>query len=309
MPVDQAAYPVQQPPTNQADVDSNSDDMPASILQETKKKKQPAKKDSKGKERAIEKTVEKTTERKKTKKESKEPKEPKEDREGEKDNRRGRAIGSKNYRVEEEVLPVNLMASYLPIGQTGWQKIEEDYEKGQEKIKDGSGPREWRALKQKFKALYKKASKKPTGDAERPPFYIQILEVEAAISERSGTKAMDDSGKIYLDDDQLIEISDEDSDDNSDNKKQPKKILKDEKSKDDKPKDDKSKDKKLLVKAYQTGVTGVENKTKRTRANPAADAISTIGSFFDADKVREREDARYLQTVQLTQSNFMLEEN
>ena len=50
---------------------------------------------------------------------------------------------------------------------------------------------------------------------------------------------------------------------------------------------------------------GNTNDNKGSRTNPAALAISKIGSYFDPDKMRQREEGRTMQSMQLSREQFL----
>ncbi|KAJ7224043.1 hypothetical protein GGX14DRAFT_331331, partial [Mycena pura] len=102
---------------------------------------------------------------------------------------RGRPSGSSNYSAQELTLLLDLVEDRCPIGKKAWGAIAKDFNN---KVRGlGRPERQEKALENKFKQLVK--TKKPTGDARRPPEVLRALKIDDLINARAGTRDLSDS--------------------------------------------------------------------------------------------------------------------
>ncbi|KAJ7207522.1 hypothetical protein GGX14DRAFT_635386, partial [Mycena pura] len=104
--------------------------------------------------------------------------------------RGGRPAGSTNFTDFDTDLALDVVEEVLPIGGLAWTKVESRFNALARK--NNRPERTAKSLENKFKTLVK--TKKPTGDAKRPPRVRRAQEIEDQISEKAGTRELCDEG-------------------------------------------------------------------------------------------------------------------
>ncbi|KAF6752144.1 hypothetical protein DFP72DRAFT_465184 [Ephemerocybe angulata] len=128
---------------------------------------------------------------------------------------KGRSAGAPNYSQDDIDALFDILREHLPLGGKAWNAVGVAY--CAEAEADGRPARTAKSLELKYKQLAK--TKKPTGDAEIPDHVLQAWEIEDAMNEKAGTRDIDDEDLV----DNVIEVSDEDSDDEKEPTPAPKK--------------------------------------------------------------------------------------
>ncbi|KAK7459485.1 hypothetical protein VKT23_009468 [Stygiomarasmius scandens] len=106
--------------------------------------------------------------------------------------RKGRQVGASNYSDEDLEILLGHLRERLPLGEKGWKDVTELYNKDASEI--GRPIRTWKSLETKFKQLAK--TRKPTGDAEIPPYVREAIDIEELMNEKAGTRDLDDEGFV-----------------------------------------------------------------------------------------------------------------
>ncbi|KAJ8461935.1 hypothetical protein ONZ51_g11223 [Trametes cubensis] len=104
--------------------------------------------------------------------------------------RAGRQSGSVNYTKPEIKELLKIIHEVLPAGQDGWKKVTETYKKWA--LAHGRPERPEKSLRNKFDALLREASKKPTGSAEIPEHLQEVLDIEQEIEAKDPEDDEDD---------------------------------------------------------------------------------------------------------------------
>ncbi|KAH7903465.1 hypothetical protein BJ138DRAFT_1107648 [Hygrophoropsis aurantiaca] len=140
-----------------------------------------------------------------------------------------------------------------------------------------------KALKAKFDSICR--MEKPTGDVELPEYVERAWTIEDRINAKSGTVAIDDlewdEGKAS-DAPEVIEIPSDDEDD--DMVPLPKGSA--------------------VAKAYHVNPP-LHSSTRRPRSSAATDALSLITSIFNPAALKDRDESRLSQMVQMNQLNVL----
>ncbi|KAK7685823.1 hypothetical protein QCA50_011169 [Cerrena zonata] len=180
-PIDPALIPL--PPVDQEEMVTVGHRSPASKTAGARRSAKPRRKD-KGKGRAVEPEPLPSLKRK-----------------------RGRASGATNYTTEETNQMLMFVHEELPVGAKGWAVVGGRYRCWAEEV--GVGTRKDKAIENKFKQLVKET--KPTGKATCPPHVLYAKEIEQLISEKVGTRDLDDEDIA-----DVISSDDSDSDSSGD---------------------------------------------------------------------------------------------
>ena len=123
---------------------------------------------------------------------------------------------------------------------------------------------------------------KPTGDAEAPEHIQLAWHIEEQITSKAGTLTIDDSDLDEGDsDEEVIEISDNAS------------------SEDETTKTASAAKTIAVAKAYRS--TNPISQPAGKRSRPATEALSSITSIFNPSSMKQRDDDRFAQSMQLTQ--------
>ncbi|KAJ7195966.1 hypothetical protein GGX14DRAFT_323982, partial [Mycena pura] len=189
---------------------------------------------------------------------------------GERPAKRGRQPGSSNYSSKDVTALLDLVEEHLPLGGKRWKTIGKEFNKW---ARSASRPeRQEKALENKYKSLLK--TKKPTGDAERPPTVKRALEIENLILERAGARNLSDDSEF---DEEDFSSSSSSSDEDDDTNKRPKART-----------------------AIARRAPSPQLPPRKPRAS-TTNLMQTIASAFDPNKQQRRDEARAQRNFESTQ--------
>ncbi|EDQ99283.1 uncharacterized protein LACBIDRAFT_316771 [Laccaria bicolor S238N-H82] len=119
---------------------------------------------------------------------------------------RGRATGAANYVSEDLDGLFDILEEHLPLGGKAWNSAADDYNQWAEE--NGRPAHTTKSLELKFKQLVK--TSKPTGNAECPPHIQRAHEIEMLMSEKAGSRDLDDEDIVDASDAIIITSNEED---------------------------------------------------------------------------------------------------
>ncbi|KAF9484658.1 hypothetical protein BDN70DRAFT_872175 [Pholiota conissans] len=184
----------------------------------------------------------------------------------------GRRPGAGNYGDMEIKKLLDLIEKELPVGQNGWKRVHAKYCVWAQKR--GHSARDVKALEAKFKMLVK--VRKPTGSGKRPENITRAKAIDKLITEKVGTRNINDSESNDDDDD-----DDGNSSDLDDHQHDP-------------------------TPARQHTVVARSEKSsafssRRPRINPAMELAQKLAVSLDPEAQRARDDERANRSLQATQ--------
>ncbi|KAG2082554.1 uncharacterized protein F5147DRAFT_783262 [Suillus discolor] len=204
--------------------------------------------------------------------------------------KKGRKAGAAGYSVEEVERLLKEINKCISLGGKAWDAVTVSYN-------------EWarcncvsecstKAIRAKYDAITH--IEKPTGDGELPAYVELAHQIEAAISLKAGTIALDDSewddgasdGKSDTEVKDVVEISTDDDEE-----------LKSVKSKH-------TGSKKSVVKAFRANPL-LEPGLRRPRTTAASEALSSLTSVFNPTVMKDHDESRLSQMVQFNQINTL----
>ncbi|TFK50297.1 hypothetical protein OE88DRAFT_1726238 [Heliocybe sulcata] len=202
---------------------------------------------------------------------------------------KGRQKGAGGYGKEDVDALLAIVEQRLPQGQMGWEWVMKDFNSWAEK--NNANTRDVRGLRAKFDAIVK--HRKPTGSATVPDYITKAWLISEAINERAGLLEVEDTARFQDsgDEDNVIDISSDK--DLEEVREIPPPITS-----------------KTVAKGYcvnppappPLGAKG------RTRAAATSDALTSITSIFSPDAQARREDARFMNTFQMSQLSSIQQE-
>ncbi|KAJ3934568.1 MAG: hypothetical protein NXY57DRAFT_1108912, partial [Lentinula lateritia] len=120
---------------------------------------------------------------------------------------KGRTSGSSNYTDEDLGILFEILRCNLPLGQRAWSRCADEFNEQAEQ--QGRPTRLAKSLELKYKELVK--TTKPTGDAELPRNVEDALEIEEMMNDKAGTRDLDDSDIGDFDDNDSESESDKEN--------------------------------------------------------------------------------------------------
>ncbi|OJT13130.1 hypothetical protein TRAPUB_10324 [Trametes pubescens] len=220
----------------------------------------------------------------------------------------GRQPGASNYTEEDLEALLDLVGTDLPIGQTMWQRITDDFNEWAGR--NNRPARTQKPLKTKFEAvryslnlrhqhtltaLQLVRTTKPTGNATLPPHVARAWQIEDLINEKVHLRTLDDSEiadniEPEVDADSDVEIIEAPS--SSRKKTQP------------------------VMKAFQTPAGAAGSATPRTMSTPAPrrgaqaqEFMSAVTASLDPAYRESRDDARFARKFAQDELQRMTQEN